>query len=62
MVVEATGHCVKDSYGSGEPCTYIDDFTCFWPGKPGREISPTLYDVERAEEEFWSATERGINQ
>jgi len=60
MIVEADGHCVHDKSGSGEPVQYVEDLTCFWPGKQKtrREIPVHLYNVEKAEEDFWCATSR----
>jgi hypothetical protein len=59
MTVKASGHCVKDRSGSGEPLLYVEDLTCFWPGAgKAREISPSLYDNALAEEAYWLASEQ----
>lgn len=57
MTIEAEGRCISNSYGSGEPFQEVEDLTCYWPGKgKAREISPSLYDVTEAEENFWEAS------
>lgn len=59
MKVEAEAHCYKDSDGAGRRWDVVEDLTCYWPWRKGqkkaREIPPSLYDVEQAEDAFWEA-------
>lgn len=53
MTVKAYGRCVNTTDGAGAPYQYVDDLVCYWPGS-NRVIPPNLYDIKKAEEEYWN--------
>ena len=59
MTVEAEASCYGDSDGAGQQYDVVEDLTCYWPNKSGskrkpREINPSFYDTDQAEEAMWA--------
>jgi len=54
LKVEAEGRCYRDSNGAGEQFEVVEELVCYWPqGRRTREIDPSFYNVDAAEEALW---------